>query len=80
MIFRIFSSKKKKLRRDQKTKAEKIEIQEMLKQAGSFKSFCDYTEVFDMDKRTMIRKRNNLFKLYANGIGINSPMLVINKN
>ena len=80
MIFRIFSSKKKKLQRDQKIKAKKIEIQEMLKQAGSFKSFCDYTEAFDMDKRAMVRRRDNLFKLYVHGIGINSPVLVVHKN
>jgi hypothetical protein len=65
---------------DKKLRTEASTMQKMLIQVSSFKSFCTYSEVFDFDKRTMIKKKNNLLHLYANGIGIDSSVLIINKN
>jgi hypothetical protein len=79
MRFKIFSGRKK-LMSNKKIKAEAITMKQALSQASSFKSFCNYSEVFDMNRRTMITKRNNLLHLYAHGIGIDSPVLIINKN
>jgi hypothetical protein len=63
-----------------KIKAEATTLQKILIQVSSFKSFCESIEVFDMNKRTMITKRNSLFELYAHGIGIDSPFFIITKN
>jgi len=79
MTFRIFSAKRK-LILNKKNKAVVIAMQQMLSHASSFQSFCNYNEVFDMNKKALITKRNNLFQLYAHGIGIDSPHLIINKN
>lgn len=76
MTFRIFSGKKKKFMH----KAKAVNMQQVLMQACSFKSFCNYHDVFDMNKGTIISNKNNLFNLYAHGIGIDSPVLIINKN
>jgi hypothetical protein len=65
---------------NKKNKAEATTIQKILMRVSSFKTFCDSTEVFDMNKRTMITKRNNLFDLYSHGIGIDSPVFIITKN
>ena len=80
MTFRIFSGRKKKPIPNKKIKAEVVTMQQMLTQVCSFKSFCKYNEVFDMNKRTAVTKRNSLFQLYENGIGLDSPHLIINKN
>jgi hypothetical protein len=79
MIFRIFS-RRKKLISNKKVKAEVVAMQQVLSQSSSFKSFCNYSEVFDMNRRTMIRTKNNLLHLYAHGTGIDSPVFIINKN
>ncbi len=76
-MFKIFSRKKKK---DAATKKPAITLQQMLNQSFSFKSFCNYNEVFDMHKRTLVTKKNDLFQLYECGIGIDSPHFIINKN
>jgi hypothetical protein len=79
MMFRIFS-RRKKLISNKKIKAEAVAMQQVLSQASSFKSFCNYSEAFDMNRRTMITGKNNLLHLYAHGIGIDSPVFIINKN
>jgi hypothetical protein len=80
MTFRIFSGKKKMSTTGKKLRKERVSMQEMLLQACSFSSFCKYNEVFDLNKRAQVTKRNNLLRLYTYGIGINSPHLIINKN
>ena len=79
MMFRIFS-RRKKLISNKKIKAEAVAMQQVLSQASSFKSFCNYSEAFDMNRRTMITGKNNLLQLYAHGTGIDSPVFIINKN
>ena len=80
MIFRMFSGKNKKLTLKKQMKAEVISLGQVLKQARSFQSFCDYNEVFDMNRKAIVKRKNNLFQLYAHGIGIDSPHLIFNKN
>ncbi len=55
-------------------------IYQMLLDGNSFKSFCANNEVYDICKHKVIKKRNRLFQLYANDTGINSVIVILNKN
>ena len=79
MTFRLFS-KKRRFLSNRKLKAEARAMKQVLLNTCSFQSFCNYSEVFDMNKRAIITKRNNLFQLYAHGIGLDSPFFIVNKN
>jgi hypothetical protein len=55
-------------------------IQQIFSQATSFRAFCDNSEVFDINRHKVIKKRKTLFQIYAHGIDVDSPVFIISKN